>query len=34
MADTLQNVFGGSGDGSAAPAAVRAAYGRLKSMGL
>ncbi|WP_241126783.1 transglycosylase SLT domain-containing protein [Novosphingobium terrae] len=34
MADTLQNVFGGGGDGSAAPAAVRAAYGRLKSMGL
>ncbi len=34
MADTLQNVFGGSGDGNAAPAAVRAAYGRLKSMGL
>lgn len=34
MADTIQNVFGGGSDGSAAPDAVRAAYGRLKSMGL
>lgn len=34
MADTIQNVFGGGADGSAAPDAVRAAYGRLKSMGL
>jgi hypothetical protein len=34
MADTIQSVFGGGADGSAAPDAVRAAYGRLKSMGL
>lgn len=34
MAETISNAFGGGGDGSSAPASVRAAYGRLKSMGL
>jgi hypothetical protein len=33
MADTIQNAFGGS-EGSSAPAAIRAAYDRLKGMGL
>jgi hypothetical protein len=33
MADTIQNAFGGA-DSASAPSAVRAAYGRLKSMGL
>jgi len=33
MADTIQNAFGGSGDG-ATPSSVRAAYDRLKGMGL
>lgn len=33
MADTIQNAFGG-GDASSTPASVRAAYDRLKGMGL